>query len=132
MRDTGGVEGGDRVGNAFGTAVGDVIARERHCVESGAAYRRHVRGVGARRGDVTVHARRAVRVGNLEMADGDVGGAHPRRDAVEPVIGLRHVENEISREDQVDVAHESIGAANGFCGPPRAVPPKILAPKAGA
>jgi hypothetical protein len=63
------------------------------------------------------------RVGNLEVADRDAGCAQPRRDTVEPVVGLRYVEDQVTREEQIDVAHESLGEADGtVCGPPRVLP----------
>src|SRR4029079_17069818 len=49
------------------------------------------------------------RVRDFDVPDGNVGAAHGPRDPVEPVVRLRNVEDEITREEQVEIAHEPWG-----------------------
>src|SRR5690349_15257990 len=106
VRDSCGVERVDGVGDSFGTAVGDVIARKRDCTKPGAAYRRDVVGIRSRRRDVAMHLRRMARVRDFDVPNRYVRTAHCRRDSVEPIVRLRNIEDEITGEEQVEVAHE--------------------------
>jgi hypothetical protein len=104
MRDAERVEAGDRVGNAFGPAVGDVVAGQRHRNEAGPRERVEVLGPGRRRGHVTRQLRSTVRMRHLEVTDCEIGGADRGRNAREPVIRILDVEHEVAGEDNHQVA----------------------------
>ena len=87
----------DGVGDALGAAIGDVIAGQRDRVKARAPQRRHVVGIRARRGDVALQA--AARGACAAPRRGRSRRRRARRqrgDAVEPVVGLRHVEYQVT------------------------------------
>ena len=84
------------------SAVGDVVARERDRLESRAGKRGHVRRIGAGSGNVAFALDAPGRVRHLEMADGEIDTAQRRRDAAQPVIGIRLVEHQIACEGELE------------------------------
>ena len=107
MRDAGCVQRTDGVGDAFGAAIRDVISRKRNRMEAGPAHGGHVVGVRTRRGDIAAEARCMPRMRDFHVTDRNIGVAHARGDPVQPVVGLRNVEDEVTREQEVDVVHEA-------------------------
>ena len=88
------------IGNAGGTAVGNVVARQCHCIEAGAWQCRQMGRISGRRRHITGHFVLAVTVWHFKMANHQIGGLQRWRDPRQPMIGAGFIQNDIAGEHQ--------------------------------
>ena len=101
MRNAKPIQFGNRVRYAFGPEVGDVVSRQTDHGESSFADRSEVFRRSAGCWHVAAHFDAAPAVRNLKMAYGKILRLYCRRDAREPVAGVRFVKNQIASQDDV-------------------------------
>jgi hypothetical protein len=82
-----------------------MVSRQRNGIEAGALERRQMRRVSTGGGHVAAHLRTVLRMRDLQMAYGDVGRRGYRRNAAQPIIRLRLVQNQITGKYEVKGCH---------------------------
>ena len=102
VRDLFGIERAQRIGNAGGTAIGNVIACERDRIEACVRERCEMLGRSRGRRYIAFQFFDGRRVSDFQMSDRKIGFAQRWRNAREPVIGVRFIENQVARKRQLN------------------------------
>jgi hypothetical protein len=102
VHDARSVECGDRVCDARGAAIGDVVSRQRHGAKTGASERRDVARISAGRGYIAAQLGYAPGMRDFEVTNRHIRRTQRGRDAREPMVGVGLVEHEVAGKYQIE------------------------------